>query len=76
MTRFNGLMALVAFLSFSTMTALAVAGEDKKEEQKDKSGHVVIFSDDKKEEKKDGKGGHIVVFSDDKKEEAKDTSGK
>jgi hypothetical protein len=68
-------MALVAFLSFSTMSTLAVAGEDKKEEHKDKSGHVVIFSDDKKEEKKDGKEGH-VVFSDDKKDEKKDQSGK
>jgi hypothetical protein len=72
MKQFNGLMALVAFLSFSAMSTLSFAGEDKKEEHKDKSGHVVIFSDDKKEEKKDGH----VVFSDDKKEEAKDSSGK
>jgi hypothetical protein len=68
-------MALVAFLSFGATSTLSFAGEDKKDEQKDKGGHVVVFSDDKKDEHKE-KGGHVVVFSDDKKEENKDNSGK
>lgn len=75
MKRFSGFMALVAFLSFGTMSTLAFAGDDKKDEQKDKGGHVVIFGDDKQEEKKE-KGGHVVVFGDDKQDEKKDTSGK
>lgn len=70
MTRFSGLLALAAFLSFGTMSTLAIAGDDKKDEQKDKGGHVVMFSDDKKDENKD-KGGHVVVFGDDKKDEDK-----
>jgi hypothetical protein len=73
MKQFSGLMALVAFLSFSAMSTLSFAGEEKKEEKQ--GGNVVVFSDDKKEEHKD-KGGHVVVFSDDKKEEAKDQNGK
>lgn len=72
MRRFNGLMALVAFLSFSTMSTLVFAGEEKKEEKK--GGNVVVFSDDKKDEKKD-KGGH-VVFSDEQNSEKKDAGGK
>jgi hypothetical protein len=75
MTRFSGLIALVAFLSFSTVSALAIAGGDKKEEKKDKGGHVVMLSDDKKDEKKD-KGGHVVVFGDEKKDEKKGMGGK
>jgi hypothetical protein len=75
MKRFSGLMALVAFLSFGTMSTLAFAGEDKKEEKKDKGGHVVMLSDDKKDEKKD-KGGHVVVFGDEKKDEKKGMGGK
>lgn len=75
MKRLNGLMALVAFLSFGTMSTLAIAGEDKKDEQKDKGGHVVVFGDEKKDEKKDSKGGQ-VVFADDKKDEKKDQGGK
>lgn len=75
MKRFSGLMALAAFLSFGTMSTLAFANDDKKDENKDKGGHVVVFGDDKKDENKD-KGGHVVVFSDDKKDENKDSSGK
>lgn len=75
MKRFSGFMALVAFLSFGTMSTLAFAGDDKKDEQKDKGGHVVIFGDDKQEEKKE-KGGHVVAFGDDKQDEKKDTIGK
>ena len=71
MKQLSGFMALVAFLSFGTMSTLAFAGDDKKDEQKDKGGHVVIFGDDKQEEKKE-KGGHVVVFGDDKQ----DSSGK
>lgn len=56
MKRFSGFMALVAFLSFGTMSTLAFAGDDKKDEQKDKGGHVVIFGDDKQDEKKDTSG--------------------
>ena len=74
MKRLSSLMALVAFLSFGTMSILAFAGEDKKDEHKDKGGHVVVFSDEKKDEHKD-KGGQ-VVFSDDKKDEQKETGGK
>jgi len=56
MKRLSGLMALVAFLSFGTMSTLAFAGDDKKDENKDKGGQVVVFGDDdKKDEKKDGK---------------------
>jgi hypothetical protein len=73
MKRLNGLMALVAFLSFGTMSALAFAGEDKKDEKKDKGGQVVVFGDEKKDEKKD-QGGK-VVFGDDKKDEKKDDKG-
>lgn len=55
MKRLSGLMALVAFLSFGTMSTLAFAGDDKKDESKDKGGKVVVFGDEKKDEKKDGK---------------------
>lgn len=75
MTRFNGFLALVALLGFSTMATLSFAGDDKKEEKTEKGGHVVVFSDDKKEEKQENKGGH-VVFADDQKDEKKDGSGK
>lgn len=74
MKKASGFLALMAFLSFGTMSTVAFADGDKKEEKKDKGGHVVMLSDDKKEEKKD-KGGH-VVFSDDKKDEQKDSAGK
>ena len=53
MKRLSGLMALVAFLSFGTMSTLAFAGDDKKDENKDKGGKVVVFGDEKKDEKKD-----------------------
>ena len=53
MKRLSGLVAIAAFLSFGTMSTLAFAGEDKKDEKKDKGGHVVVFGDDKKDEKKD-----------------------
>jgi hypothetical protein len=56
MKRFSGLMALAAFLSFGTMSTLAFANDDKKDENKDKGGHVVVFSDDKKDENKDSSG--------------------
>jgi len=74
MTRFNGLMALMAVLSFSVMANVAIASDDKKEEKKDKGGHVVMLSDDKKDEHKD-KGGHVIL-SDDSKDEKKDGAGK
>ena len=75
MKRFTGLMALVAFLSFGTMSTLAFAGEEKKDEKKDKGGQVVVFGDEKKDEKMD-KGGKVVVFGDEKKDEKKDKDGK
>lgn len=75
MKRLSSLLALVAFLSFGTMSTLAFAGEDKKDEHKDKGGYVVVFGEDKKDEHKD-KGGHVVVFSDDKNDEKKETGGK
>ncbi|HSQ52348.1 MAG TPA: hypothetical protein VLL94_13930 [Nitrospiraceae bacterium] len=71
MKRLSGLMALVAFLSFGTMSTLAFAGDDKKDESKDKGGKVVVYADDKKDESKD-KGGKVVVFGDEKKDEKKD----
>jgi len=52
MKRLSGLMALVAFLSFGTMSTLAFAGDEKKDEGKDK-GKVVVFGDEKKDEGKD-----------------------
>jgi hypothetical protein len=64
-------MAFVAFLSFGTMSTLALAEEEKKD--KDKGGQVVVFSDDKQDEKKD-QGGK-VIFSDDKQDEKKDDKG-
>jgi hypothetical protein len=76
MKRLSGLMALVAFLSFGTMSTLAFAEDDKKGEDKDKGGKVVVYSDDKKDESKD-KGGKVVVFGDDdKKDDKKDKDGK
>lgn len=75
MKRFTGLMALVAFLSFGTMSSFALAEDEKKDEKKDKGGHVVVFGDEKKEEKTD-KGGKVVVYGDDKKDEKKDMGGK
>ena len=76
MKRLSGLMALVAFLSFGTMSTLAFAEDDKKGEDKDKGGKMVVYGDDKKDENKD-KGGHVVVFGDDdKKDEKKDKDGK
>lgn len=71
MKRLSGLMALVAFLSFGTMSSLAFAGDEKK----DKAGQVVVFGDEKKEEKTD-KGGKVVVYGDEKKDEKKDMGGK
>ena len=52
MKRLSGFMALVAFLSFGTMSTLAFAGDEKKDEGKDK-GKVVVFGDEKKDEGKD-----------------------
>ena len=75
MKRLNGLMALVAFLSFGMMSTLAFAEDDKKEEKKDKGGQVVVFGDDKKDEKKDDKGGQLVFGDDEKKDEKKDDKG-
>ena len=75
MKRLSGLMALVAFLSFGTMSTLAFAGDEKKDENKDKGGKVVLYADDKKDESKD-KGGKVVVFGDEKKDEKKDMGGK
>lgn len=75
MKRLSGLMALVAFLSFGTMSTLTFAGDDKKDESKDKGGKVVVYEDDKKDEKKD-KDGKVVVFGDEKKDEKKDMGGK
>jgi hypothetical protein len=75
MKRFNGLLALVVFLSFGTMSTFAFAGdEEKKDEKKDKGGHVVMFDDEKKDEKTDK--GKVVVFGDEKKDEKKDMGGK
>ncbi len=56
MRRFSGLMALVAFLSFSAMSALSFADGDKKDESKDKGGHVVVFGDEKKDDNKENGG--------------------
>ena len=75
MKRLSGLMALVAFLSFGTMSTLAFAEDDKKDENKDKGGKFVMYADDKKDESKD-KGGKAVVFGDEKKDEKKDMGGK
>ncbi len=75
MKRLSGLIALVAFLSFGTMSSLAFAGDEKKDEKKDKGGQVVVFGDEKKEEKTD-KGGKVVVYGDEKKDEKKDMGGK
>jgi hypothetical protein len=69
MKRLNGLMALVAFLSFGMMSTLAFAEDDKKDEKKDKGGQVVVFGDDKKDEKKDDKGGQLVFGDDEKKDD-------
>lgn len=75
MKRLSGFIALVAFLSFGTMSTLAFA-DDKKDENKDKGGKVVVYGDDKKDESKD-KGGKVVVFGDDdKKDDKKDKDGK
>jgi len=68
-------MALVAFLSFGTMSSLAFAEDEKKDEKKGKEGQVVVFGDEKKEEKTD-KGGKVVVYGDEKKDEKKDMGGK
>jgi hypothetical protein len=75
MKRLSGFLALVAFLSFGTMSTLAFAEDDKKDENKDKGGKVVVYGDDKKDEKKD-KDGKVVVFGDEKKDEKKDMGGK
>lgn len=77
MKRLSGLMALVAFLSFGTMSTLSFANEPAPAEQKDKKDTTgpKLSGDEKKEEKKD-KGGHVVVFGDDKKDEKKDMDGK
>jgi hypothetical protein len=56
MKRLSGLLVLAAFLTFGVMSNSALAGDDKKDEHKDKGGHVVVFSDDKKDENKDTGG--------------------
>lgn len=58
MKRLSWLMALVAFLSFGTMSALSFAGDPPPVEQKEKKDTAgpKVAGEDKKEEKKD-KGG-------------------
>jgi hypothetical protein len=58
------LMAVMAVAVAVTFSAPSFAGEGKKEEKK--SGHVVIYG----EEKKEKKGGHADTFGE-KKEEKK-----
>jgi hypothetical protein len=70
MKRLNGLMALVAFLSFGTMSTFAFTEDDKKEEKKEKGGQVVVL-----DEMKDSKGSQVVFADDDKKDEKKDEKG-
>jgi hypothetical protein len=76
MKRLSGFIALVALLSFGTMSSLSFAGDPAPTEQKDKkdSAGPKLSGDEKKDEKKD-KGGH-VVFGDEKKDEKKGMGGK
>jgi len=67
MKRLNGLLALVAFLSFGTMSTFAFA-DDKKEEKKEEKGGKVVMLDD-------SKGSQVVFGDDDKKDEKKDDKG-
>jgi hypothetical protein len=55
------LMAVMAVAVAVTFSAPSFAGEGKKEEKK--SGHVVIYG----EEKKEKKGGHADTFAEEKK---------
>lgn len=68
MKRLNGLMALVAFLSFGTMSTFAFALDDKKEEKKEEKGGQVVVLDD-------SKSSQVVFGDDDKKDEKKDDKG-
>lgn len=75
MRSFSSLIALTAFLTFSAMAGVSLAGDpaDQKD-KKETAGPKLSMSDDEKDEKKD-KGGH-VVFGDDKKDEKKEMGGK
>jgi len=77
MKRLSGLMALVAFLSFGTLSTLTFANEPAPAEQKDKKDASTpkLSGDEQKDEKKD-KGGQLVFGDDDKKDEKKDQGGK
>ena len=55
MKRLSGLMALVAFLSFGTMSTLAFAGDDKKDERSGDEKKDDPKKDEKKDEKRDEK---------------------
>jgi hypothetical protein len=76
MKRLSGLVALVAFLSFGTVSTFSFADDPAPTEQKDKKDPTgpKLSGDEKKDEKKD-KGGH-VVFGDEKKDEKKGMGGK
>jgi len=58
MKRLSGLMALVAFLSFGTLSTLTFANEPAPAEQKDKKDTSApkLSGDEKKDEKKDQSG--------------------
>lgn len=76
MKRLSAAMALMGFLSFMTLSTVAIAGDpvptDK--DKNDTAGPKLLMDGDKKDEKKD-KGGH-VVFGDEKKDEKKGMGGK
>lgn len=63
------LMAIMAVAVAVTFSAPSFADETKKPKEEKKSGHVVVYGDEKKKEEKK-KEGH-VVFGDEKKDEKK-----
>ena len=77
MKQLSILLALMGFLTFGTLSTMAVAGDPPPAEQKDKkdiSAPKLSMTDDKKDEKKDKAG--QIVFGDEKKDEKKEMGGK
>ncbi len=63
------LMAIMAVAVAVTFSAPAFAGEEKKDKDEKKGGHVVVYGEEGKKDEK--KGGHVSTFGEEKKKDEK-----